>query len=105
MEPLDLLCNAWALIADPKDWITGVLWEDENGETYGPPTKFCAVGAVEHLVEDTGNYLLNLHLVYRPLNLAAFELYDLSLALINDYRGHDAVERVFALAAAMMEDA
>ena len=96
-----VLINARALIADPARWTRGALActaEDQPVAWYDPSaTKWCAQGAIYRAAYDL---VADQKEATRIGNAAAKSIYGrrwlfISLAIINDRRGHGAVLAVF----------
>ena len=85
------LIKTKALIADPKNWLQGLMASNEKGQ-YVPPyspdaCKFCALGALRKACTQEGAYM--------KLADAAFKAGFSGIAALNDFGLHEDVMEMF----------
>ena len=94
---VDVLCEAWALIEDPKHWCQGHFALDSKGNIVAPGSqaarRYCSIGATDAIQPRRGRR--------GWLRRAAMMLYAELPSTVNDTLGHSAVERMYALAVAI----
>jgi hypothetical protein len=111
-----LLCDAWLRIEDPKHWTRGASARYSDGHACRPEapaaTQFCANGIIDRLLHERSQrdlepvYALRnaTRLLYDQSDNVLLVGTDLPLTRVNDDLGHEAVQRVYALAVALLTE-
>ncbi len=107
MSALEVLKKAYSLIEDEAHWCRVAFARDASGEATGihddDAVSFCALGAVNRAIRDTGLVKYDNGRIYAKIVKALQAAADGPITQVNDNQGHSEVLQAFRTAISTLE--